>query len=614
MAISAPRLRRSRHGVYALRFIVPQQLRDFLGKNELRRSLGTKDGTTARLIALHLNAQIETALQYFSPQYASETIKKTMDKHVFGWKIVAKDNGDIELITDGTPEDAASAAYHAARELGPILGRGRNAGPKLELAPSRHHELPEKPLRIGEAIASFSSAYELPNESGQSGVVISKANSDRKTTMRVFEEFISNGGCHEITLESFVHELDTECICTFVNYYAQRQPKSLKPNNRRVRVDDDMNVLPDSTQGRAAIENKTLSTSTLHKQKSNISGFLNFCRAKKGIKNTSELFADSFGKDIERTIDNLTSKNRKSGSYAPFDHTEIQKMFEPEIYFWCGRGQVEYFWAPLISLFMGLRGKEIATLTLKSVREHRNLGVFTIQLFEDRTKNDNSAREIPIPDGLIRIGFIDYVKWLHAQTQALTLEERDGYPLFPSVDISNPTFLADPHKNVSRFFSVYRRMKYLELDMNIKVFHSFRHTVVSVLEAMGVETKAQMQIVGHTEAEDGVALPSKSWAGKVKSMQVQTSMIYTKEVDGFDTTHSLQRNKLFLDRLGELFGLNYEKLNLAAKTAQSLLVCQDLSGKKWSGGFKINQKALIAQIPDALIPKDMKKVEDFSWR
>ena len=267
-----------------------------------------------------------------------------------------------------------------------------------------------------------------------------------------------------------------------------------------------------------------------------------------------------------------------------------------------------------MSLYMGLRGKEIATLTLRSVRKHSDLDLFTIQLFEDRTKNSNSAREIPIPEGLIRIGFIDYVKWLHERTQDLSTDQRDSYPLFPSVDTSNPTFLSDPHKNVSRFFSVYRRMKYLQLDLNVKVFHSFRHTVVSVLEAMGVETKAQMQIVGHTEAEDGVAIPNKSWVGKVKSMQIQTSMTYTKEVAGFDTTHSLKRNKKFLDRLGTLFDLDYEKLNLAAKTAQSLLVCNDLAGVKWSGGFKVNQKSMIARIPEDLIPKEKSKIDDFSWR
>jgi hypothetical protein len=52
----ASHLRRSRHGVYSFRLVLPGSLRAVLGQTEIKRSLGTKSPVAVRLLAYALSA------------------------------------------------------------------------------------------------------------------------------------------------------------------------------------------------------------------------------------------------------------------------------------------------------------------------------------------------------------------------------------------------------------------------------------------------------------------------------------------------------------------------------------------------------------------------------
>lgn len=654
MGISAPRLRQSRHGVFVFRYLVPPKFRELFGKKELRRSLRTKNAVDARVQALNLNTVIERLLKHLPPENAMNEIKKLMDAGIHSWEVEV--NG-VKFKTDGTKADAenlvehlvegklkhildegmrqgrvyvgaseippptaqeiAKAIYTSLVEVAPAAGDG----PLLStLATSAHlHPIakPKKPLQIRHAIDGFLKNYEdkatEKTADSASSKPKSKASSDRKTTMNALVDFINSGACTGITLDSYVHELETEHFTEFLSYYAKREPQKLKDDHSK-NTQAAVSELPLESQGKGSIENQALSVSTLNKQKSFVTVFIEFCRKKLAIHPSSDLLGSKFAEDLSDEIASVTSGNRKSISYKPFEHAELQKLFEADIYFWCTRAQPNYFWAPLIALHTGMRGKEIATLTLKSIREHADLDLFTIQLYEDRTKNLNSSRQIPIPQRLIELGFIDYVKFLHEATKDLPLDEKEEYPLFPNVNTKAATFQSDPHKNISRSFSVYRRMKYFGLDLNYKVFHSFRHTVVSLLDARGVDIKSQMEIVGHTESDDGDSITTDHWSGRVKGLRLETNRRYTKEVVGFNTQPLLVRNKKHLDDCCELYELDYYKLKLAAQTVQKMLVCKDLAQQKWHAGFRSNQKGLKNIVPAELYPQDMSKCEDFDWR
>lgn len=74
------------------------------------------------------------------------------------------------------------------------------------------------------------------------------------------------------------------------------------------------------------------------------------------------------------------------------------------------------YWVPRISLTTGMRSNEILQLTTKDVRQVSGIWVFDInQDYDDETgrakkiKRDNSKRLVPIPDVLIRSGFLEFV-------------------------------------------------------------------------------------------------------------------------------------------------------------------------------------------------------------
>ena len=579
-------------------------------------------------------------------------IKDLMDAGVFGWTLVV---GDMKFETDGTKKDsenlvdalskpAVRAIIDKAIQRGATVsvltdeatsGHTSNEGSREVLAQFNNLSLaslrPKSPLRIGAAIDKHAGEHKLVLENDSAdgepaGVVISKANgvtqtgatksdADRKTTLNAFKKFIASGALHNISLDSFVHELETKHFIDFLTHYASRKPQRIKTDNSKKRAQANVKTtLPEQNQGKASIQNQVLSEKTLSKQKSYLTAFVKYCRLQGALLTGTELVGESFSPDLLDHIKKITNKNTKGKSYMPFEHDELKRLFEPDLYFWCARGDANYFWAPLISLHTGMRGKEIATLTLKSIREHADLGLFTIQLFPDDTKNLNSAREVPIPQKLVDVGLIDYVSFLRDKIKTLPQEQQDEYPLFPNVNVDSATFLSDPHKNVSRSFSVYRRMKYLAMDANFKVFHSFRHTVVSMLDAVGVDITMRAMIVGHMDADDENAIKTDHWKNRATLKQVKTNLIYTKEVHGFETIHQLVRMKMKLDQIASLYELDYSLLREGALAVQELLRCENLLTKKWKGGFQWNQKDKIRTLPPSLVPKDVTKYEDFSWK
>lgn len=616
MSISAPRLRLSRHGTYCFRYLVPPQFVKQVGKKELRRSLRTKNSQIAKIVALHLNALIEKALKDLTPQLAMDEIKKLLAAGVHGFTIKTK---NLEISTNGTREDAESLLYSLQnKELREIVERDIAEGQKLSVSIADQVDQPisalfqlpvENPLRIEQAIDKYLARNPPSTPTKQAaGKPIS---ADKKTTIVAFEAFIRAGGLDNISLASYVHQLKVLDIQNFLTDYSTRKPQKLKKDNSKKSKTDASDGDLTVYQGKGLIENKLLSAATLEKQATNIADFIDFCRKSDAISPNSALLSYKFRLDLTDHVTQLTSANRKAGSYEAYDHDELKRLFDPAVLFWCAGGKLDYLWAPLLALHMGFRAKEIATLKIMSVRHTEEM--YAIQVFEDSSKNENSSRTVPIPQKLIDLGFVSYWEFLKKhKLNHLSEEERMNYPLFPHVNVKSRTFVTDPGKNISRFFSLYRGMRHFELNLNSKVFHSFRHTVVSIMEALKVDLKAQEAIVGHAEGDDGVMRRSEYWSNRAAGMAHETNKRYTKPVQGFKALSLMQHNKNYLDEVCALYELDYEGLKIATQAAQDLLRC-DSEGKSWKSGFRTNQKAIIAKLPKELLQFDMEKVKEFSW-
>lgn len=152
-----------------------------------------------------------------------------------------------------------------------------------------------------------------------------------------------------------------------------------------------------------------------------------------------------------------------------------------------------HYWAPLLGLLTGARVNELSQLLLLDILEEDD--VFYINLVSDdesgkKLKNVNARRKIPIHSKLIELGFIEYVKALRSA----------GYiRLFPELK---------PHKTkgygrpVSAWFNESLLARRLKLERNrTKSFHSFRHSVSTLLKEKGVSPELRAQLVGHVRGE-----------------------------------------------------------------------------------------------------------------
>ena len=99
-------------------------------------------------------------------------------------------------------------------------------------------------------------------------------------------------------------------------------------------------------------------------------------------------------------------------------------------------------------------------------------------------KTANAKRRVPIHDQLVALGLVDYVASLRTA----------GYKkLFPHIQPGTNGY----RKNMTRMFGAYLDLPAVNIVDPLKVFHSFRHTVVTALTNAGVNDGLKRAMVGH---------------------------------------------------------------------------------------------------------------------
>jgi integrase len=171
--------------------------------------------------------------------------------------------------------------------------------------------------------------------------------------------------------------------------------------------------------------------------------------------------------------------HNKAESYEPFKLPEVQKIFQPTLYVKKMK-LPDFYWGPLVALFTGARAEEIASLDLEQIYPEN--GIWIIDILEGKT--ENAVRKVPLHDQLLGLGFVDYVQCL----------QKAGYKkLFPHLQDGKNGY----KKNMCRMFGEYLDLPEVAIVDPLKVFHSFRHTVVTKLTGAGVNEGLKRAMVGH---------------------------------------------------------------------------------------------------------------------
>ena len=169
--------------------------------------------------------------------------------------------------------------------------------------------------------------------------------------------------------------------------------------------------------------------------------------------------------------------------HAPFAKGDLDKIFDLNRYSKLKKPCA--FWLPILALYNGARLNELASIKLEDIKEYDN-GKYAIYIRDGKTLA--SIRAIPIHPDIIDLGFMQYVA--------------DAKSAWPSKKLLFPHLIDDPKNGYGntpgKDFSEMKIKLGLEGD---KVFHSFRHSLISCLQHNGCITENRKLYTGHSEGD-----------------------------------------------------------------------------------------------------------------
>ena len=201
------------------------------------------------------------------------------------------------------------------------------------------------------------------------------------------------------------------------------------------------------------------------------------------------------------SVPRLKDKTHKREKCDPLTKKDIKAVFGADKYIKDKHAQAAYFWAPLISLYTGMRREEISQLHNADIYEHTDNDGNTRWVIDakeesekgiaedKRLKNLNAIRIIPIHPDLIKIGLLEY------HSRMTNKHTR----LFPELNRSNEGLYG---KEVGKQFSAL--LTKAKVKTPKKYFHSLRHSFRDQLKKQDISGPCFYEVFGHESNEPGV--------------------------------------------------------------------------------------------------------------
>lgn len=228
---------------------------------------------------------------------------------------------------------------------------------------------------------------------------------------------------------------------------------------------------------------KLLGAATVNKFISEADAFWEWCQLQDRFLN------NPFGKQ----------KIKQSGGpkREPFDVRHLETIFRHSIFSEHNHSGTmllheHHFFAPLIAVYSGLRAEEICQLHLTDIVKLHGIWVFDINRLEDkRLKNDPSERRVPIHNDLIQLGLLEYANELRREGEKI---------LFPGLLTTAVENAEEGEQKLANNLSSWFRLLLIKLEIkkSTLVFHSFRHTFANAYhQALYAHPTVVKDLLGH---------------------------------------------------------------------------------------------------------------------
>ncbi len=514
MGKKPPGLQR-RGNVWQVRRRVPDEIRHIIGKTEILKSLGTGDLNLAKELFAQINAEIETefgqARRSLSPQDPEKLTKEMAIKFAKSWFATDLDRSADEIFEILEEEISLERLGELKGELEEeerqlMSGRTEEVMPSLQaiadkilvangfLAIRKFGSGANKKRRTKQANVDKSSDgyWSLINMvrrgylegvrrqiavlKGEPASVYDNAFSELDTVND--QETDQNQVTLSELIELYLAADKTRSKRTILDMRAAFRPmlEVLGPDAlirdisraqfREVR-DLIQRLPPNAIKGKAR-QNKTLSEiareteiageQTLHPRTVNKNVSRIAALMKWAVK--EPLVKENLADDLRVPTDGAPSgKDAKD----PFTMEALNSIFAEDVYRSPDVAKPSYYWAPLFSLFHGMRMEEILQLTWHDVQVEDGAKFFRLHSEGDNhLKNPNAHRNVPIHPKMDEFGF---------GTLMNAAEQRADGRFFPDVKRGSEGKFGSIF---SKRYSAYLIRVAIKTDKTS--FHSFRHT------------------------------------------------------------------------------------------------------------------------------------------
>lgn len=472
MALRTNMDKHPRTGVYRFRKSIPPELRPFLppphtGKRELIKTLATKDPKEASRIHVEVALLMERILDQARQAYAEAN--STQSKQATN---ADKSAIRIDLTrTYSLPPDLLDDDFF-------ISIKHEGSSPQGSTAVVSSDPLPDS---TSLSINSVFNAYVKERTPAE------KTANEFKRSWRLLCEISG------LTMDSPITALSKHLVRQYkqelFDYPAFALTKELRSMGTRQLIDH------------AKTNNLTrISKANINKHLAGISAVCRYATRNYDVPNP-----------VEGMLINISRDEDQETKRIPYTADDLNHIFSQPIFTkerWNNRQ-----WLPILALYTGCRGEELAQLLVSDIREENEIPYLSIQTRDEdgnivkTVKAYTARRNIPLHKDVIALGLLDFVK---------SVEESGNQRLFYDLTPYKGRMFA----NYTKWWG-HQRTKFRIADKR-KTFHSFRHLYKDICHRAFVPDRVQDAIMGHANDAmgehygSGRDLPTMAeWVGRL---------------------------------------------------------------------------------------------------
>jgi len=484
-------LRRSRHGIYYFRIVVPKAVRPvFGGRSEIKSSLRTRSLKVAMVEARRIAIGAYETFAKVGVLMSSRTPVDPSDPSTWPTTADGKFETTIETPTPygverfhvkadpNSPEDIAAAKAHASEYMANLEGR--------RIVPKTAEQAAYLTSQVDEIAALVGSVMDAKKQNAPQAVAAPAAAPRRVPQLRdserylgaLFKRYLSHKRKSSLKTDKAANSYQNK-FDVFIEWYGDAHIADVTPED--ISRFKDYLLNEHEVQAGRNKGQRGLDATTVDNYLDPLSGLYKWARFNGSFPR--EMLPPTDGQRLMSKADKMARAQSGKMNRA-FKTEELAKAFEPKGYREENRLS-HHFWPPLIALFTGMRLNEVCQLACSDILMEEGLWAISIN-DEDYKKVKSAAarRTIPMHPELIAIGLPQFA----ADVKTLDL----GPQLFPVLRPGDDGELGNaPGKKWDRY------LKVAGLPDDALTYHSFRRTANTLLKKKKVPFDVRCQMVGH---------------------------------------------------------------------------------------------------------------------